>query len=338
MLSARRIAAKDRISSPAVRRTIGIVHTLRLSRFCKNNMRLLALAVIFSVHALGAQAASRALADSVLADLSRLSDLERAYFAANGHYTDDVAALNFKATSGAVITAPGSVSFDFSAGTVWQQFLCFVIASVNDGSQPEKPFCTNSRYGTAAAALARVGTADDSIDTMQPAETSVVHAVAPPREARRSADKNATPSVESSGAISPRDFGLRLQAAARSIVDSEVVVVQFAVKDARYDPGRGVLEVAVERVALPPSADSTRPAVACRTQPAFACGASGLSYVARGLFRVPRSQAPSPETLKTGLTLRARFVIDRRSGGPRPAMTSPIGSRPHPDGPLVFAL
>lgn len=288
-------------------------------------MRLFAFAVIaLAAQALGAQSASRArLADSVLTDLSRLSDLERAYFSANGHYTDDLTALNFKATSGAVITVSYASARTFSASASHYRllpFLCFVIASATDGPEPEKPFCANSRYGTAASALARVGTPEDS-SALQPEETAAGHPASAPPSLEKEAEKNATPSVESSGAISPREFGLRLRAAARSRADSEVVVVQFAVKDARYDPDRGVLEVAVERVPLPLSADSTRPAITCVTQPAFSCGASGLSYVARGLFHVPRSRAPSPETLRAGLALRARFVIIRRSDAPAPAVT-----------------
>jgi hypothetical protein len=94
-------------------------------------------------------------------------------------------------------------------------------------------------------------------------------------------------------------------------------VVQYAVNDARYDPAREVLEVAVERVPLPMmGADSTRPAIACVTQPAFACGAAGLVYVARNLLRVPPSQVPSPAVLSSGLVLQARFLVSQRTGGP----------------------
>lgn len=290
---------------------------------------LVIAAVAVCSHMLGAQSAAAShanLADSVLADLARLSDLERAYFTANGQYTSDLNALNFKPATSAVIAVSYASGRTFSASASHARlapFLCFVIASATDGPEPERPFCTNSRYGTAAAALARVGTAADSVDSEPPREMPEA-AVAPPRE-RNAAKKNATPSVESSAArraISPREFGARLRAAARTPVDSTPFDVQFAVKDARYDPDRGILEVAVERVPLVLSpADSTRPAITCHTEPAFACGASGLSYVARGLFRVPRQQAPSREVLNGGLTMRARFVMRPRSDAPGTAVT-----------------
>ena len=109
--------------------------------------------------------------------------------------------------------------------------------------------------------------------------------------------------------------------------DSAVVIVQFAVKDARYDPSREVLEVAVERVPMPmadPPASgggSSRPSLACFTRPAFVCGASGLSYIARGIFRVPRSKAPDADVLRTGMTVRARFAIGHRDDTSSPALT-----------------
>ncbi|HXD21719.1 MAG TPA: hypothetical protein VN613_00065 [Gemmatimonadaceae bacterium] len=290
---------------------------------------LVIAAVAVCTHALGAQSPATGhanLGDSVLADLARLSDLERAYFAANGQYTSDLNALNFKPVTSAVIAVSYASARTFSASASHARlapFLCFVIASATDGPEPERPFCTNSRYGTAAAALARAGTAADSVDSVPPREMPEATA-APPHE-RNVAKKNVTPSVESPVArrpISPREFGARLRAAARTPADSAPFDVQFAVKDARYDPDRGVLEVAVERIPFVVSAaDSVRPAIACYTQPAFACGASGLSYVARGLFRVPRRQAPSPEVLSGGLTMRARFVINRRSDASGTAVT-----------------
>src|SRR6185312_5821995 len=159
----------ERISSPAVRRTIGIVSALPLRRVSKNNMRWLVIAAVaVCTHALGAQSPATGhanLGDSVLADLARLSDLERAYFAANGQYTSDLNALNFKPVTSAVIAVSYASARTFSASASHARlapFLCFVIASATDGPEPERPFCTNSRYGTAAAALARAGTAADS--------------------------------------------------------------------------------------------------------------------------------------------------------------------------------
>jgi hypothetical protein len=68
-------------------------------------------------------------------------------------------------------------------------------------------------------------------------------------------------------------------------------------------------------------ADSTRPAVACFTAPAFVCGAAGLSYIARDLLRVPPSRAPGQELLQSGLVLQARFAVGRRDDTPRPSLT-----------------
>jgi hypothetical protein len=127
--------------------------------------------------------------------------------------------------------------------------------------------------------------------------------------------------------LTASEFAERLRAAAGERGDSVIVIVQFAVKDARYDPSRGVLEVAVERVPMPlagpqpPDTGSMRPALACFTRPAFVCGESGLTYIARDLLRVPRSRAPDPELLRSGLTLQARFAIGRRDDTPGPALT-----------------
>ena len=103
--------------------------------------------------------------------------------------------------------------------------------------------------------------------------------------------------------------------------------MQFAVKDARYDPSRGVLEVAIESVPLPLVRSQTtvdapsRLALECHTRPAFVCGVAGLSYIARDLLRVPVSRAPDATALRTGLTLQAHFAIGRRDDSPGPALT-----------------
>ena len=269
------------------------------------------------------------LANAVLADLSTLSSLERAYFADSGRYTDNLKALHFTAKSSATISVSYASARTFSASASHVRlspFLCFVIASAVDaGSPADKPFCTDSRYGTAAAALARGGTdSTPSItvpvpDTPRAQPRGVTPPAVPPR-------RKSTPSVGSSHVtvtMTPLEFAARLRAAVRSAPDSAVVVVQFAVKDARYDPSRGILEVAVERIPLPlmSGADSTRPAVACFTAPAFVCGAAGLSYVARDLLRVPASRAPDEETLRSGLVLQARFAVGRRDDTPAPSLT-----------------
>jgi hypothetical protein len=314
---------------------IGIVRALRYRRVSKNNIRRLALACLAAVGALGAQQPAPAnrprLADAVLADLANLSDLERTFFATNGRYTDDVSALHFKAASGAVVTVSYASARTFSASASHARlapFLCFVIVSAVDADSPaDKPFCTDSRYGTAATSLARAGTAADSDIAAQPPDTARVRASAPQKApAARVAKKKSTPSVESPAAhaaISPQEFAARLRSAALGAADSAVFVVQFAVNDARYDPERGILEVTVERIPLPsaPGADSTRPAFTCFTRPVFVCGQAGLSYIARDVFHVPRSRAPDAALLSAGLVLQARFSVGRRAGTPGPALT-----------------
>ncbi len=276
-----------------------------------------------------------AVADAVRADLSRLSDLERAYFAKNKRYTTDVKALQFTPASGALIGVSYASARTFSASAAHvrlEPFLCFVIVSNGDaGSPAEKPFCTDSRYGTAASALARSGM---ELDSSPPAPLS---------ESKPVRKANVTPVTIGTGthgdsprpenierpapALTAADFPQRLRTAVRSPGDSVTIVVQFAVKDARYDPSRELLEIAVDPVPLPlaasqaPSAGPARLALACFTRPAFVCGPSGLSYIARDLLHVPRSRAPDPETLRSGLILQARFGLGRRDDTTGPALT-----------------
>jgi hypothetical protein len=314
---------------------IGICRALRLWRVRENNMRPVALACAFT--AMGALHAQRpaptpraALADTVLADLSKLAGLERSYFAANQRYTDDITSLHFTPVSGAVIAVSYASARTFSASASHARlapFLCFVIVSDSDAVSPTvKPFCTDSRYGTAAAALAHGGADSEPVDPpLAPDTTRPKPRTAVTPITRRKASRISTPSVDSShvrAAISTVQFAERLRAAARTKTDSVIVLVQFAVKDARYDPSRGIVEVAVEQIPLPLTLDSasTRPAFTCFTRPAFVCGTSGLTYIARGLLRVPQAAAASPELL-SALTLYARFAIGRRDDTPGPSLT-----------------
>jgi hypothetical protein len=272
------------------------------------------------------------LADAVRADLSKLTDLERGYFAANKRYTTDIKTLHFAPTSGAVIAVSYASARTFSASASDSRlapFLCFVIVSSADATSPaEKPFCTDSRYGTAATALARAGGETDAppapVSAPKPPQKSVIPVtVGVTDRVVPHADEHAAQPP----ALTPSAFADRLRAAVDHPGYSSLVIVQFAVKEARYDPSRGVLEVAVERVPLPlakaQSGDSSagRPALTCFTRPAFVCGASGLSYIARDLLRVPASKAPDPDVLRSGLTLEARFVVGRRDGTVGPAVT-----------------
>ena len=272
------------------------------------------------------------LADAVRADLSKLTDLERGYFAANKRYTTDSKALQFTPKSGAVIAVSYASARTFSASASDARlapFLCFVIVSSADAASPaEKPFCTDSRYGTAATALARAGSETDTPPQPSPTPKSTQKSVIPVTvgvtdHVVPSAAERAAPAP----ALTPGAFADRLRAAVEARGDSAIVIVQFAVKEARYDPSRGVLEVAIESVPLPlagrQQADtgSARLALNCFTRPAFVCGSSGLRYIAHDLFHVPPSRAPDAESMRSGLTLQARFAVGRRDGTVGPALT-----------------
>ena len=272
------------------------------------------------------------LADAVRADLSKLTDLERGYLVANKRFTTDMKALQFVAKSGAVIAVSYASTRTFSASAADARlapFLCFVIVSSTGGPSPaEKPFCTDSRYGTAATALAQAGTETDTgaaiVTPPKPAPKSVIPVTVgvTDRVVPNTVERDAPPPV-----LTPAAFAERLRNAVNSRGDSTIVIVQFAVKEARYDPSRGVLEVAVDGVPLPlirPQAGdsaSARLALTCFTRPAFICGASGLSYIARDLFHVPPSKAPDSAAMRSALTLQARFAVGRRDGTAGPALT-----------------
>lgn len=271
------------------------------------------------------------IADAVRADLAKLTDLERAYFAANKRYTTEIKSLNFTPASGAAIIVSYASARTFSAsGSHFRlaPFLCFVIVSSTDEKSPaEKPFCTDSRYLTAASSLARGGEGVATPVSPAPrASTQTPLALNAPSVTPVTTGSAPIPAA-SPPVLTPGEFATRLETATGAKSDSVVVIVQFAVKDARYDPSRGVLEVALERVPMPLTArreGDPRPpllALACFTRPAFVCGESGLTYIARDLLRVPRARAPDAEVLRSGLTLQARFAIGRRDDTPRPSLT-----------------
>jgi hypothetical protein len=300
--------------------------------------RLVLACVVAAARVLPAQdipADKSRIAEAVRADLSKLSDLERSYFAANKRYTVDIKALHFVPVSGATIAVSYASARTFSASASHVRlapFLCFVIvSSVGTRSPAENPFCTDSRFVTAAAALARAGEEPEPPSAPAPrgaASPPAAVSVTPVTVGGIEPSTAKPPGLSAGPAVlTASEFAERLRAAAGAKGDSVIVIVQFAVKDARYDPSRGVLEVAVERVPMPlagpqpPDTGSMRPALACFTRPAFVCGVSGLTYIARDLLRVPRSRAPDPELLRSGLTLQARFAIGRRDDTPGPALT-----------------
>ncbi len=294
--------------------------------------RLLIGCALAAVRALPAQqdvpADKAHLADAVRADLSKLTDLERGYFNANKRYTTDIKTLQFVPKSGALIAVSYASARTFSASASDARlapFLCFVIVSSTGASSPaEKPFCTDSRYGTAATALAHAGSETDApppaTAPAKPTQKSVIPVTVgvTDRVVPNTVEREAPPSI-----LTPAAFAERLRAAVDSPRDSTIVIVQFAVKEARYDPSRGVLEVAVDGLIRPQVGDtaSARLALTCFTRPAFICGASGLSYIARDLFHVPPSKAPDPDSMRSGLSLQARFAVGRRDGTTGPALT-----------------
>ena len=196
------------------------------------------------------------IAEAVRADLSKLSDLERSYFAANKRYTVDIKALHFVPVSGATIAVSYASARTFSA------------------SAPASRGAARPPAAVSATPVTVGGTEPSAAKPTGPSAGPVT--------------------------LTASEVAERLRAVAGAKGDSVIVIVQFAVKDARYDPSRGVLEVAVERVPMP---------------------LAGLTYIARDLLRVPRSRAPDPELLRSGLTLQARFAIGRRDDTPGPALT-----------------
>jgi hypothetical protein len=294
---------------------------------------------VVAAHALSAQQEvppdKQRVAEAVRADLAKLTDLERTFFSANTRFTVDMKTLHFVPLSGATIGVSYASARTFSASASDYRlapFICFVIGSSGDPNSPaEKPFCTDSRYGTAAIALAKSGS------ELTPAPPTAARATpnAPPvvsvTPVTKSPDENPLKkSVDSTGSqivLTPFEFADRLRAAANAKSDSIIVIVQFAVKDARYDPSRGVLEVSIDRVPLPlasaltPGGEAQRLALACFTRPAFVCGLSGLTYIARDVLRVPVSRAPDAAALRSGLTLQARFAVGRRDDSTGPALT-----------------
>jgi hypothetical protein len=294
--------------------------------------RLAFASLIAAARMLGAQEEVPAdrvkIADAVRADLAKLSQLERAQFTAHKRYTADIKSLDFTPASGATISISYASARTFSASASHPRlapFLCFVILSAVESNSPaDKPFCTDARYRTAATALARMGSELDSSRvgpprTPVPPPATPVAPLTSPSVMPVTTDLAAEPPT-----ITPAQFAERLRVVTGAKSDSVIVVVQFAVKDARYDPSRGVLEVAVEQVPLPLAGremGAARPSLSCFTRPAFVCGETGLTYIARDLLHVPRSNAPDPEVLRSGLTLHARFVAGRRDDTSGPTLT-----------------
>lgn len=102
-------------------------------------------------------------ADAVKADLLKLTELERNYYAQHKEFTVDTKALGFTPTSGAQVMMSYASVRAWAANATHPQiepYVCVVIVSSPSGSSDaEKPFCTDMRRGTAASALAKAGPA-----------------------------------------------------------------------------------------------------------------------------------------------------------------------------------
>jgi hypothetical protein len=103
--------------------------------------------------------------DSVKADLARLGELEKAWFRRHQSFTVDTAALQFRPTSGA------RISISYASRRAWAAsathptlapFVCFMMVTSREAdSWPERPFCRDSRRGSASAAIVNAGAATE---------------------------------------------------------------------------------------------------------------------------------------------------------------------------------
>lgn len=123
------------------------------------------------------------LAERLRADLSRLAEAQKGYFAKNKRFANDMSALAFAPTSG------GSVTISYASARMWQAnalhssitpFVCFVIVNTPEGNSPvEKPFCTDANRTPGASALANAGPAASTRTAAPPVEQKKA-AVSPP--------------------------------------------------------------------------------------------------------------------------------------------------------------
>ena len=102
-------------------------------------------------------------AEQLRADLSRLAEAQKGFFAKNKTYATDMSALAFTPSAG------GSVTISYASARMWHAnashssilpFVCFVIVNTPEGNSPvEKPFCTDAKRTPGATALANAGPA-----------------------------------------------------------------------------------------------------------------------------------------------------------------------------------
>lgn len=109
--------------------------------------------------ALSAQGGDKAkVGESVKSDLSRLAELERAWYEKNRTFTTDLRVLGFAPTSGANITMAYASARSWAANATHptlQPTTCFIVVS-QPGGQPstDRPFCSESTESKQAAATA----------------------------------------------------------------------------------------------------------------------------------------------------------------------------------------
>ena len=131
-------------------------------------VRTLALLSLFAVgRTLSAQelVGERAQkANAIKADLLKLSELERSYFAQNKTFTVDLKKLGFAPQSGALVTMSYASARAWAANathTGIEPYVCFAIVSSPTASvDVDRPFCTDSRRGSAATSIAKAGASE----------------------------------------------------------------------------------------------------------------------------------------------------------------------------------
>ena len=103
-------------------------------------------------------------ANAIKADLQKLSELERSYFAQNKTFTVDLTKLGFAPQSGALVTMSYASARAWAANathTGIEPYVYFAIVSSPTASvDVDKPFCTDSRRGSAATSIAKAGASE----------------------------------------------------------------------------------------------------------------------------------------------------------------------------------
>jgi hypothetical protein len=137
---------------------------------------LTVVALLGLTAALGAQGGDKAkVGEAVKSDLTRLAELERAWFEKNRTFTTDLRALGFTPTSGANVTMAYASARSWAANATHptlQPTTCFIVVSQPGSSgSADRPFCSEATGGQVAAAPTQAA------PRQQPA------AAAPPRTA-----------------------------------------------------------------------------------------------------------------------------------------------------------